>query len=331
VRIEGSAYRRPGAKLLIEEGGASLGGISGGCLEEDVREVGREVLRSGKPRLRHYDTGTEDTRVWGLGLGCNGRVDVFVQPVATEWDREVWRRIRDRLREDTPFAVATVVAGPGAGAVLAVGEPAGMAGTLGDRALDEETGRLAGRALAAGESRVVELDGRRLFVEVLLPPPCLLVCGAGDDAIPLVASAVTVGFRVAVADHRSAFVSPERFPGARGLFVRRPEEDLRNLPLGPRTYAVVMTHSLKHDREWLRRLLETDVPYIGVLGPRARAEKMLDDVGVASGERVYGPVGLDLGAEGAEQVAVSIVAEVLAVASRREPRHLRGKQVAVHA
>jgi xanthine dehydrogenase accessory factor len=309
VRIEGSAYRRPGARLLIEEDGASLGGVSGGCLEEDVRLLGREVLLTGTPRLRHYETGGDDSKVWGLGLGCNGKVDVFVQPAG---DLEAWAGVRDRLRGDAPFVLDTVIEGPGAGALE----------------LHEGHGAEAGRA--AGEWAVLAEGPRQLFRESFLPPPRLLICGAGDDAMPLAATADAVGFRVEVADHRAAYLTAERFPAARALVPRRPEEGLED-PAGAPGFAVVMTHSLKHDREWAARLLESGVRYLGLLGPRARTDAILSGIGRGHADRVFGPVGLDLGAEGPEQIAVSIVAELMAVWSGREPRHLRAKEVAVHA
>jgi xanthine/CO dehydrogenase XdhC/CoxF family maturation factor len=302
VRIEGSAYRRPGARLLVEPDGASRGGVSGGCLEEDVRLVAVETLRSGRPRLRHYDTGTDETKVWGLGLGCNGTVDVFVQPVSREEERAIWRRVHERLQGDTPFELNLVTGGPEAGRAWITGEPGAADG---------------------GDAPV--------FRESFTPPPRLLICGAGDDALPLVAAAHAVGWRVLVVDHRPAYLTAQRLAAARGLHLLRPGDDLAALRLGRDTYAVVMTHSFRHDRDWTRRLLESDVPYVGLLGPRARTETILADASPARRGRVYGPVGLDLGADGPEQVALSIVAELMAVWSGRDARHLREKEMAVHA
>jgi xanthine/CO dehydrogenase XdhC/CoxF family maturation factor len=170
-----------------------------------------------------------------------------------------------------------------------------------------------------------------VFIETLLPPPRLLVCGAGDDARPLVAAAANVGFRAVVADHRAAYATPARFPEAHAVFVVRPEGPWTQPRVDASTHAVVMTHSLKRDTEWVRRLAATEAPYIGVLGPRARTERIVAALPASARPRVYGPVGLDLGAEGPEQVALSIVSEVLAVASGREPRHLRERGVSVHA
>ncbi len=403
VRIVGSAYRRPGAKLLVEEGGGSLGSVSGGCLEADVREVAKAVLDSGQPWLRHYDTADESI-LWGLGLGCNGSVDVLVQPATTGPLKRLLPRLGELFAGDAPFALATLLPGgtepptttgaspsgggrqeANAGAVVLV-ESGGLAAARGiaaagpgrgkpepaPRELTDDLAARAQAALAAGASGVQEAGGRRIFVEVQQPPPHLLVCGAGDDAKPLVAYAADVGFRVTVIDHRPALLDPAWFAPASRRVVARPEDLDVDLPAPSRSLAVVKTHSLHHDREWVRRLLAAGLPYIGVLGPRARTESILRDVGAggagaagavagaadavaaartagaaarqgawgtasadggrpAAAERVFGPVGLDLGADGPRQVAVSIVAELLAFTAHREPRHLSERREAIHA
>jgi xanthine/CO dehydrogenase XdhC/CoxF family maturation factor len=323
--IEGSAYRRPGAKLLVEDDGSAHGGVSGGCLEEDVRQIGLEVLGSGRARLRHYATGDDETNnVWGFGLGCDGKVDVFVQPVSTEAARDVWTRVRELLHGDSPFALSTPLQEGGGGEVVVVGEAGFVAG-----AADAELEAEAAAGLRAGRSSRQTLGSRAVFTEVLLPPPKLVVCGAGDDARPLVSYAAAAGFRVVVVDHRSAYLRAERVPEAWRRLPLRPEEP-GELPSGSDTCAVVMTHSLKRDTEWVRRLLATDASYIGVLGPRARTARILEELGASAQGRVFGPVGLDLGADGPEQVALSIVAELLAVRAGREPRHLRERDMALH-
>ncbi|MYN67314.1 MAG: XdhC family protein [Acidobacteria bacterium] len=344
VRIEGSAYRRPGAKLLVEESGATRGGVSGGCLEADVREIAMAVMRERAPCLRHYETGDDDRTVWGLGLGCNGAVDIFVQPATSGDTVDAARRVRARLAGDAPFAASTVVRGPAAvlGRVLVSGD-APPAGSTGGPELDRVIARRSEALLATGESQCYEIEATgiglpstEVFTEVHVPPPRLVICGAGDDAIPLAAYASQVGFRVTVVDHRPAYLSAERFPGAERID-RRPAAGLEGLPLGPRTYAVVMTHSFAHDRDWVGRLLRTDVPYVGLLGPRARRDEMLeqlDGVGAqieAGADRLFAPVGLDLAADGPEQVAVSVVAELLAVRAASVPRHLREKEGVIHA
>jgi len=355
VEIVGSAYRRPGAKFLIEDTGGTLGSVSGGCLEADVREVANAVVASGTPSLRHYNTGDEDV-VWGLGLGCNGLVDVFVQPATDGPLAALAGPLRELFAGDGMVALATVVeagaAGAGAaaataaagdlGATLAVDcgamqeAPVPVHGSLGSAELDREVVERVRGLAAAGRSGVQAVGGRRVFIEVLPPPPHLLVCGGGDDARPLVAYAADVGFRVTLLDHRPALLAPEWFPQALRRVVARPEDPDLALPPPARTLAVVKTHSLAQDREWVRRLLAAGLPYIGVLGPHGRTQAILRDIGAAGAEaaaqeRVFGPVGLDLGADGPRQVAISIVAELLAFTARREARHLSARQEAIHA
>jgi xanthine dehydrogenase accessory factor len=318
VHISGSAYRRPGAKFLIEESGDTLGSVSGGCLEADVREVAKGVLATGRPSLRRYSTGADEDMVWGLGLGCNGQVDVFIQPATEGPLAELADRLRGLMAGDSPLVLHTVVEGEDMGATL-----------LPAAALSPDRG-------VHGRSSVQRIGGRDVFVEVLAPPPHLIVCGAGDDARPLVAYAAEAGFRVTVVDHRPALLEPAAFPQASRLLLARPEEPdagEKALPPAERSLAVVKTHSLAQDREWVRRLLAAGLSYIGVLGPRLRTESILREIGAADadGERVFGPVGLDLGADGPRQVAISIVAELLAFIARREPRHLNERKEPIHA
>jgi xanthine/CO dehydrogenase XdhC/CoxF family maturation factor len=295
VRVEGSAYRRPGAKLLVGETGETVGGVSGGCLEADVCAIATAVIASNQPVLRHYDQAADDV-VGGLGLGCNGVVDIFVQP-AMDWPLA---SLRSLLAGDSPVALATVL-------------ESGVT-----------TATLADHGTRTGVDRGV-------FTEILRPPPYLVVCGAGTDAVPLVAYAADVGFRVVVLDHREALLAPEAFPSARRRALAYPQDPEMVLPPSERTLAVVKTRSFAHDREWVRLLLGIGVPYIGVLGPKDRTERILREVcGKVSLPRVFAPVGLDLGADGPQQVAISIVAELLAFVADREPQHLWQRRRGIH-
>lgn len=354
VDIVGSAYRRPGAKLLIEDSGGTLGSVSGGCLEADVRASAADVLATGTPSLRHYDTGEEDV-AWGLGLGCNGQVDIFVQPATQGPLVTLAPPVLRLLAGDTPVAIVTVVAnGPEVGAMMAVecpessdGGGAGGAvyGSLGATDLDGSAAECARRLATTERSAVHEVMGRKVFVEVLQPAPHLMICGAGADARPLVSYAAAAGFRVALFDHRDVLLAPEWFPQAARRILARPEDAQIALPPAARSLAVVKTHSLTHDREWVRRLLAAGFPYVGVLGPRGRTASILRDVEARSDQsepghwdagrptetRVFGPVGLDLGADGPEQVAISIIAELLAFIAKRDARHLSQRRDAIHA
>ncbi len=331
VHIAGSAYRRPGAKFLVEEDGGTLGSISGGCLEADVREAGLAVLREGATRRLRYDTGEDDRAVWGLGLGCRGTVDVFVQAATDPKTREAVEGVRELLEGDRAFALSTVVGGPRVGGVLISTDEGAAGGSTGDPALDAAIARDAGERVRVRESKLHAVGDAEVFTEVLAPPPRLLLFGAGDDTRPICAYASDVGFRVTVVDHREALLSAERFPGAAGRALLRPEDGAKTLPVGPRTFSVVMSHSFAHDREWARLLLAAGAPHVGLLGPRARTEEILRQIGAERDERVFGPVGLDLGAEGPEQVALAVVAELLAAHTAREPAHLRQKRGAIHA
>jgi xanthine/CO dehydrogenase XdhC/CoxF family maturation factor len=307
-----------------------MGGVSGGCLEADVREVALGVMRSGTPRLLHYETGADESTVWGLGLGCNGAVDIFVQSIGVPAVRDVLPAFAAAMAHDEAIAACTLVSGPAVGCSLLATAERAVAGSTGRPDLDREIAHLAATRLAGGESRLDPLGADQVFIDVLLPPPHLLVCGAGDDARPLVQYAAEAGFRVTVVDHRPAYLSADRFPLARQLLLLRPEESGHRLVVSRETSVVIMTHSLPYDREWLRCFLASDAEYIGLLGPRARAAGIMGQLGVEADRRVFGPVGLDLGADGPEQIGISIVAELLAVRAGRQGQHLRERPGAIH-
>ncbi len=301
VSIQGSTYRRPGAKLLMAADGTLAGNISGGCLEQDVRERALEVLRAGQPACVHYDTGDVEDTLWGLGLGCNGQVDIFIQPVSP--DTADWvEPLAQALDGNEAITVCTDLAGDASGQV---------------------------RWARSGATDVTGLEDG-VFCERLEPPPVVWVCGAGDDAMPLVALLASTGFRVAVLDHRPAFLTSVRFPAARQLEAVRPAE-WPGPPTGnPSALVVVKTHTLQYDLEWVNQWIAAGARYIGLLGPRARRDEILAKVEPAQRDLVFGPAGLDLGGEGPEQVALSIVAEILAVYHQRPGGHLRDRLGTIH-
>ncbi|REJ36520.1 MAG: hypothetical protein DIU82_04165 [Bacillota bacterium] len=358
VHVVGSAYRREAARMLVDEDGRACGAISGGCLESEVREAALEVLRSGQPRLMHFDMSADDDLVWGLGLGCNGRIDVFLEPV----DRGYLNRVRRAREEGRRLAAAVVVSAGGgsipAGSRLYVGED-GIEGTLGEAWLDRQVAADARELMSRGESRsylyrlengvpVVERDRQTLlarrdepgqvqvFLETIAPPPVLLLFGAGHDAVPLTEVAAQAGFRVVVVDSRPAFAQSHRFPRAHRVICAYPEEVPAHVTVDADTYVVVMTHNFHHDTAILRAIWGQAYRYLGILGPWERTEKIL---GVLRAEgfpvdehldRLYAPVGLDIGAEGPEQIAVAIVAELLAVRRGANAGFLRFRRGPLH-
>ena len=362
VSVSGSTYRRPGARLLVPDEGASVGNLSGGCLEGEVEDVGRGVMASGESRLTLYDLTADDEVIWGWGLGCNGAIEVFVEPA--ERAAEIADTLRDAIENERAVAIATVLTctstpsstlskpsstlsspsstrGVPVGARLLVRPGEDRRGSTGVSALDDELELRARDALASGRTEALSfmVSGYqvRAFIESVLPPPRLLVCGAGHDAIPVVKLASELGWRTVVVDDRSDFLDRARFPGAGELVEAQPGEAAAKAGFDRRCYALVMSHNYLRDRDYLKSFLGSDVAYIGMLGPQARTERLLADLAtegiVASSERlsvIHGPAGLDLGSEGPEEIAVAIVAEVLAVTRAREGGFLRDRSGTMH-
>ncbi len=326
VRVRGSAYRHEGAKMLVAEDGSITGNVSGGCLEADVCEVALGVLRTGTPELRSYCGGPDEVEAWDLGVGCDGRVEVLVEvagdPRTAEWNL---------LDGTVPFASCVLLENSVSRLVITAD---GREGSLGDPALDVAGSRIARSELGIGAPGIRRIRGRDVFIDLLVPPPQLVIVGAGEDARPLARFAAEIGFRVIAVDERPALLTPERFPSAAERIVTRPEHLTSRVAFVHETYAVVMTHHYARDREFLRALLDTDAVYIGILGPRSRTDRMLAELSVAvrvDERRIYGPIGLDIGTDGAEQVALSALSEILAVRSGRTPASLRERRAAIHA
>ena len=312
VTVEGSSYRRPGARLLLSDDGTRIGSVSGGCLEEDILERARTVAATGAPQLALYDTTSENDLVWGVGLGCHGVVQVLIERLPP---RPAWAgAIAQNLKEGQPTHLSVVWRTVGGAA-------------LGTYLSDEKKVALVDGA--AGPSGV--------YRETVVPPPLLVIFGAGDDAQPLVRLAKEIGWSVIVADPRAAFATAERFPGADGLVCAPPERLVDSADLRGNAIAVVMTHRYVHDVPILRTLLARPLSYLGLLGPKKRAEKILEDLASGGFEvtpamrsRLHAPVGLDIGGDAPDEVALSIVAEIQAVLAGRDGRPLRERERSIH-
>jgi xanthine dehydrogenase accessory factor len=256
---------------------------------------------------------------------------VYLQRIGTEWLDAAGKQMRELVAAGTPFAAITIVRGPFEGKTLMLARGS-LIGSSGAPELDRELARRAGLLLEGdGGSALLEIGDDAAFIDVLRPPPRLFIFGAGDDARPLAAIAADAGFEVTVVDHRPAYLNAERFPPPLRLALRRPSDGVSGLPLTitRKNFAVVQTHALVHDRDWLRALAEQPLAYLGLLGPRARKEEVLRALSWDDQE-LFAPVGLDIGADGPEQVAISIVAELLAVNARRPGSHLRAREGGIH-
>ena len=307
VSTEGSAYRKPGAWMLVDADGAREGIVSGGCLEADVAQRAQACLASGKAELADYDTREGDDVVWGLGTGCRGLVRILIEPLSGA-----------RLEEAADFfsRVESVPANAWIAIVLAAG--GGRGWRLGDRVL-------------IAEPSAELFEGLDVAFIPVVPTTRLVVCGAGEDAVPLVRLAVELGWNVLVADHRPALARGERFPGARVEHIERAEDLGGFLPAGhARLAAVVMTHNLQRDVAWTGALLPVDLRYLGLLGPHRRSAQVIA-AAQALAERpqraraIYTPAGLDIASESPGEIAVAIVAEIASVLGGAVPGHLRDR------
>ena len=344
VAVKGSTYRRPGARLLVPEEGAPIGNISGGCLENDVADVARIVMSEGHARVVSFDLTADDEAVWGWGLGCNGALELFVEPA--DKAAEVAGALRMALEEERPICMVTVldasVPAVEQGNRLLVRPDGSTQGSLGDAGLDANAREAALGSLQQERSEVRTLEGSsgeaRAFVEVLEPPLRLLICGAGHDAAPLVKAAAGLGWSPVVADDRPAFLTHERFPEAAAFVeLERPEDVAKAGTIDERTFVVVMTHNFLRDKDYVRSLLGSPMQFMAMLGPGARTQRLLAELredGMEIGEgdlaRIHAPAGLDLGAEGPEEIAAAIVAEIVAVKRGRGGGFLRDRPGPIH-
>ena len=347
VSVEGSSYRRPGARMLVCETGASTGTISAGCLENDVIEHAMRVLQMGAPKLVEYDTAsTSDEMAWGLGLGCNGIVRVLVEALASgSLYIEALRRSCVARPDARYVSVATVYQYPPLiGARLFIDEEGDVRH---ENLSDEMAARLESelRALTRGgltsAARICDVDGIavKVFFETLLPPVPLVVFGAGQDALPVVELAHRLGWQTEVVDPQERAVSRSRFAVADRVTLARPEDAGEHVRITPRTMALLMSHNYSQDLALLRFLLASPARYIGVLGPRKRTERMLRELAAADGTvrleetnlaRLHSPAGLDIGANGPAEIALSILAEMRAVLDGRRGGMLRERRGSIH-
>lgn len=321
-RTAGSTYSKPGHRILINAEGDYRGLVSGGCLEGDLAEHARRVVATGVPAAVTYDLRDGADELFGLGVGCNGLIAVFLQPLTAREGYEPYATIAARELDGKADAAATVVSVDGeaerahdlaAGATVVVGADGYTAFGGADEA---SAARLAARcreAVADGVARFVEEDGVGVLYAPLERVPRMLVLGAGLDAQPLVRMAVELGWRVDVADHRPAYVERGGFAAAESLSLIEPDSAASTFALDDYDAVIVMSHHLVTDRRYLAQLADCRAGYVGVLGPRARRDRLLDELGERGKrlrERLHGPVGLDIGADSPESIALSILAEL---------------------
>ncbi|HTS79004.1 MAG TPA: XdhC family protein [Myxococcaceae bacterium] len=335
VATSGSTYRRPGARLLLSAERWIAGGISGGCLERDVLSKAWWRTREGPVVVTYDSTSADDEETWTFGLGCNGRVDVLLERLPTSGETHPVDFIARCLEGRRTGVMATVFRG--------------APETMGRRLLLDGDGirsdlpagpfrdRLAAEAAVVtgeGKTRTADLATASgvsgVLLEVIRPPRSLVVFGAGQDAVPLVRLATTLGFHLTVVSNTSGGAPPDLFQEATIRLTASPKVIADKLVLERDAAVVIMTHNVGHDRGYLRFALESGCGYVGVLGPRSRTERLLSELAergfepsAAQRALLYTPVGLNLGADQPEDIALSILAEIQAALSGSDARSLR--------
>ena len=289
VRVAGSTYRRPGARMLMSTKGEIIGSLSGGCLEGDVFEQAQEVMNFQKSRLVSYDTTSEADILWGSGMGCQGIVDIFIEPLLSDNGKILISFVQLLLNHSK-------------------------------------------NAQKSGKSFHISIHNIEAFVEVIHPPLSLIIFGAGHDAIPIVYFAKQLGWSVTVLDRRPDYATSTRFPEADTIIISEYEKLPESIILDEKTVAVIMTHNYLYDLTILKTILPLNLGYLGILGPRIRTEKLLGEIPEYEQykKHLYAPVGLDIGADNPQEIALAIIAEIQAVINNRSAGFLCDRHLPIH-
>ena len=345
VHVDGSSYRRPGARMLITEDGQITGSISGGCLEGDALRKALLVMMQQKSSLVTYDTNDEDDAKLGLGLGCNGIIQVLIEPIdITKPNNPIQflKAISSNRQQNILITLFSLQNKRKAqyGTCLLVAEDGSISGDI--SVLKNNLLQDAREALLNNHSffknYATENNDLTAFIELVNPPVSIVVIGAGNDVVPLVKMADILGWETTVVDGRPDQAKKDRFVSGCQVIVSKPENVLKQLNIDDQTVFLLMTHNYNYDLAMLRVLLTKKVRYIGSLGPRKKLDRMLDELSeegitVTDKQRavIYGPVGLDIGADTPEEIALSVLAEIKAVLSSRDGRSLRENNEAIHS
>jgi len=346
VYLNGSSYRRPGARMIVDEAGQLTGAISGGCLEGDALRKAVYCIHQQQPKLVVYDTSDEDDATIGVQLGCSGIIQVLFEPIQDDDPYNPIELLKLAIQRRQNAVLVTLYASK-----IKNGEPVGTTILL------EESGFLINNTTF--EKIPVELFNDikdtlvlkkstfktyvdpdftfNAFISFVAPPISLIIVGAGNDAIPLQMIAETLGWQVTIVDGRQTYAKIERFSASCQIVVSKPEMVLDQIIMDEKTVFVLMTHNYNYDYAILKALLERKVAYIGSLGPKKKLDNMILDLqkdGIFLNEEqkntLYGPVGLEIGAETPGEIALSITAEILSVLNNKKGGSLRNLSTEIH-
>lgn len=331
VQVEGSSYRRPGARMLVTEEGEITGAISGGCLEGDALRKAQLAMHRQENRLEIYDTTDDEEHNLGVQLGCNGIVYILFEPIRNEDANNPLHLLQKAVLKRKGAVLATVFNRQ---------KNAEQAGT-GRLVYEEETllsdDQDIQTVFEQKKSAIYPHRQHSVLLQYIPPVLHLVIVGAGNDVQPLAEMASLLGWNITVADGRPAYATRQRFPKANKIALVKAPDILSAIQPDEQTAVVLMTHNYNYDVAALERFLPTDCPYIGVLGPKKKLNKMLDELlgkGLEMNEyfrqKLYGPVGLDIGAETSEEIALSIISEIKAVFSSRQGASLKDRPAEIH-
>lgn len=335
VHVSGSSYRRPGARMLVTEEGKLTGAISGGCLEGDALRKALMVINNGRKKLVVYDTTDEDDAKLGIQLGCNGIVSILFEPIFADEKNNPVALLKKSLSKRTAYLLVTGFDKANhhhTGTMSRDTFPPGIAPQL---------NAIANEVMKLEQSRYQEVPiegaNQAFLFEYCQPPLSLVIIGAGNDVMPLATMVNMLGWELTVVDGRPTHVTANRFPKAETLLLVKSGELAEKIKWDDRTAFVLMTHNYNYDLAMLGVLVKRPPPYIGLLGPSSKRERMLRELGENGltiteevKSSIYGPTGLDLGAETATEIAFSIVAEIMAVMHNKKALPLRDKQQPIH-
>jgi xanthine dehydrogenase accessory factor len=347
VHLEGSSYRRPGARMLVTDDGELTGAISGGCLEGDALRKAMLVLSQQQSKLVTYDTSDEDDATIGIQLGCAGIIQVLFEPIDPNKMDNPIQLLRKAIAVRQGGVIVTLFSlqkkrNAQPGTCLLMESNGNITGSIPYPDLEGLIMQDVKKAMQQEQSFFRQYEGNGIevnaFIEFLKLQVSLVVVGAGNDAIPMMQIADTIGWDVRVIDGRNTHAKPERFVSACQVLVSKPEMALERIPIDDQTVFVMMTHNYNYDKALLKSLLPSKVRYVGMLGPKKKLERMLGEiqeegmkVDAEMLEKVYGPAGLEIGAETPEEIALSIIAEIKAVLEGKNGRSLRYKQEVIHS
>lgn len=329
VSVQGSAYKREGAKMIIEPNGDYHGMISGGCLESDVAASAEYVYRTGKTLIKKYEL--DEDLVWGLGLGCPGAVEILMEPIDSS---DLWQRLAEGYDNNQAMVVCKILKYDDSDGQVLLVTKSDVYGSWADEYLQENVVSIAKQKLLRqtvhSEGICLETKSGKeetVFFDVHLPPPKLCIFGAGHDAVPLAKLSATLGFETTVIDPRPAYNTKERFPLAHSLVT-----GLQEMNVDSQTYIVIMNHHLERDAESLAFALKSDAPYVGILGPRSRRNRLMDCLKsegmICTSEqlnKLFSPIGLDIGADTPEEISLSIMSEIIAFRTGHQGGFLKNR------